>query len=203
MGMSSLCEAVAISGVDKRLFEDMLRKHHRQAYSLAYRMTGNDADAEDLVQEAFVRAYRFFDRYDARLPFSSWLYRIMTNAHIDAVRRRAKIKTVSLDEPIKGEHGETALPWELPDSADSPEQTVLSHVLDADIQKALLAVPTPFRVAVILADIEGMSYEEIAEVMKCSVGTVRSRIHRGRKLLRKYLIDRSTRGASMDTRCLE
>jgi RNA polymerase sigma-70 factor (ECF subfamily) len=201
--MSSVCEALAISAVDKRLFEDLLRKHHRQAYSLAYRMTGSEADAEDLVQEAFLRAYRFFERYDARLPFSSWLYRIMTNAHIDAVRRRARLRTVSLDEPLKGEHGETALAWELPDTADNPEEKLMSELLDADIQKALLDVPAPFRIAVVLADIEGLSYEEIAEVMKCSVGTVRSRIHRGRKLLRKSLAGRSTRGASSEPRCAE
>jgi RNA polymerase sigma-70 factor, ECF subfamily len=201
--MSSFCEAATISSVDRRLFEDLLRKHHRQAYSLAYRMTGNEADAEDLVQEAFVRAFRFFDRYDTRLPFTSWLYRIMTNAHIDAVRRRGKLRTVSIDEPIKGEHGESSLAWDLPDTADTPEESLMSGVLDADIQKALLAVPDAFRTAVVLADIEGLSYEEIADVMDCSVGTVRSRIHRGRKLLRRSLAARAVGGASNEPRCSE
>lgn len=193
-------EASTIEGQDHGLFEELLRKHHRQAYTLAYRMTGNDADAEDLVQEAFVRAYRFFDRYDTRLPFSSWLYRIMTNAHIDSIRRRSKVKTVSLDEPIRGEDGDGSMAWELPDLTNCPEKAVLSDVLDARIQHGLGLLPEAFRRAVVFADIEGLSYEEIAEIMECSVGTVRSRIHRGRKLLRNFLTAKRSEGVESSAR---
>ncbi len=196
-------EAATISALDPSLFEDLLRKHHRQAYSLAYRMTGHESDAEDLVQEAFVRAYRFFERYDSRLPFSSWLYRIMTNAHIDSLRRRGRVKTVSLDDPIRTEDGESGLAWDLPDQAMTPEQVIMADVLDHDLQVALNSLPAPFRRAVVFADIEGLSYEEVAEVMECSVGTVRSRIHRGRKLLRNTLAAKRPDLVSTQKRCVE
>jgi RNA polymerase sigma-70 factor (ECF subfamily) len=165
-------------------FENLLRKTHRQAYSLAYRLTGNSAEAEDLVQESYVRAYRFFGKYDPALPFSSWLYRIMTNAHIDSVRRKGRLKTMSLEQG--GSDGATT--WELPDLDACPDRMMLQEALDEPVQKALLSMTAEFRTAVLLADVEGMAYEEIAEVMKTSVGTVRSRIHRGRKQLRKHLL---------------
>lgn len=199
--MTMTQEAATIKGYDQGLFEDLLRKHHRQAYTLAYRMTGNEADAEDLVQEAFVRAYRFFERYDTRLPFTSWLYRIMTNAHIDSLRRKSKVKTVSLDDPLRGDGGEAGMAWEVADTAAGPEELVMRGVLDHQLQSGLGSLPSTFRQAVILADVEGLSYEEIAEIMKCSVGTVRSRIHRGRKLLRNYLIAKRPGGATQP-RCM-
>jgi RNA polymerase sigma-70 factor (ECF subfamily) len=166
------------------IFEGLMRKTHRQAYSLAYRLTGNSAEAEDLVQESFVRAFRFFGKYDPAMPFSSWLYRIMTNAHIDSVRRKGKLKTMSLEQG--GADGNTT--WELPDMDSSPDRMMLHEALDEPVQKALSSMTPEFRMAVLLADVEGMAYEEIAEVMKTSVGTVRSRIHRGRKQIRKHLM---------------
>ncbi len=166
------------------LFESMMRKTHRQAYSLAYRLTGNSAEAEDLVQESFVRAFRFFSKYDPSMPFSSWLYRIMTNAHIDSVRRKGKLKTMSLEQG--GADGNTT--WEVPDLDTSPDRQMLHEALDEQVQKALSSMTPEFRMAVLLADVEGMAYEEIAEVMKTSVGTVRSRIHRGRKQIRNHLL---------------
>jgi RNA polymerase sigma-70 factor, ECF subfamily len=168
-------------------FENLLRKTHRQAYSLAYRLTGNSAEAEDLVQESYVRAYRFFGKYDPALPFSSWLYRIMTNAHIDSVRRKGRLKTMSLEQG--GSDGATT--WELPDTEAAPDRLMLQEALDEPVQKALLSMTAEFRTAVLLADVEGMAYEEIADVMRTSVGTVRSRIHRGRKQLRKHLLKHS------------
>jgi RNA polymerase sigma-70 factor (ECF subfamily) len=169
------------------LFESLMRKSHRQAYSLAYRLTGNAAEAEDLVQESFVRAFRFFGKYDPSMPFTSWLYRIMTNAHIDSVRRRGKLKTMSLEQG--GADGTTT--WELPDLESSPDRTMLHEALDEPVQQAISSMTPEFRMAVLLADVEGMAYEEIAEVMKTSVGTVRSRIHRGRKQIRKHLMKHS------------
>ena len=165
-------------------FEQLARKTHKQAYGLAYRLTGNAAEAEDLVQETIVRAYRFFPRYDPTLPFTSWLYRIMTNAHVDGVRRRSRIKTTSLDQA--GADGQTA--WELPDRQPTPDRAMMNMALDEPVQNALVSMTPEFRTAVLLADIEGMAYEEIAEVMQTSVGTVRSRIHRGRRQLRVHLM---------------
>jgi RNA polymerase sigma-70 factor (ECF subfamily) len=166
------------------LFESLLRDSHKQAYALAYRLTGNAAEAEDLVQESFLRAYRFFHRYDDSLPFTSWLYRIMTNAHIDLVRRRGRIRTTSLE----GAGTDGTSTWELPDHEASPDKMMMQGALEEPVQRALMAMTAEFRTAVLLADVEGLAYEEVAEIMRTSVGTVRSRIHRGRKQLRDHLL---------------
>ena len=165
-------------------FERLMRDSYRQAYSVAYRLTGDSADAEDLVQEAFVRAFRFFHRYDDKLPFSSWMYRIIANAHIDLIRRRGKIKTSSLDH--SGVDGLQAL--EVPDHTYVPGTEMINGSFSDIVQSGLNQMNPEFRLAVVLADIEGLSYEEVAEIMETSVGTVRSRIHRGRVQLRNYLL---------------
>jgi RNA polymerase sigma-70 factor (ECF subfamily) len=168
-------------------FDEYVRRYHRQAYNIAYRMAGNHADAEDITQEAFIRAFRFFDRYNRALPFENWLYRIIANVFVDEIRRRPKAKLQSLDQPVnvRSTSGEVRL--EIPDNSTNPEALSLDAAIDEPLQRALNALPADFRQAVILADIEGMSYEEIAESMGCSLGTVRSRLHRGRKLMRNKL----------------
>ena len=171
----------------KQEFDDLVQRYHKQAYNIAYRMTGNHADAEDLTQEAFLRAFRFFSHYRRDLPFENWLFRIMSNLFVDELRRRPKARIHSLDTPVGGEGGESNAYLEIPDSRDNPERVVLHEELDEQIQKALATLPQDFRMTVILADIEGMSYEEISETMRCSLGTVRSRLHRGRKMLRNRL----------------
>ena len=171
---------------DRKEFDTLVERCHRQAYNIAYRLTGNHADAEDLTQESFLRAYRFFDRYNREMPFENWLYRIMSRVFIDELRKRPKLKTHSLDQPLTaGDSGDADILLEIPDLESNPEQKMLSESLEEHLQCALNALPEEFRVAVILADIEGLSYEEIAETMNCSLGTVRSRLHRGRKLLRQ------------------
>lgn len=171
---------------DRREFDSLVERYHRQAYNIAYRLTGNSADAEDLTQESFLRAYRFFDRYNRDMPFENWLYRIMSRVFIDELRKKPKFRTQSLDQPISiGGMGDTEILLEIPDLASNPEVRLLTDSLEEPLQMALDALPAEFRTAVVLADIEGLSYEEIAEVMHCSLGTVRSRLHRGRKLLRQ------------------
>ncbi len=171
---------------DRREFDAMVEKFHRQAYNIAYRLTGNHADAEDLTQESFLRAYRFFDRYNRDMPFENWLYRIMSRVFIDELRKRPKFRAQSLDQPLHlGANGDAEVLLEIPDMESNPEQMVLCKALDDYLQEALDALPAEFRASVILADIEGLSYEEIAETMHCSLGTVRSRLHRGRKMLRQ------------------
>ncbi len=160
-----------------------MRTSYRQAFSLAHRLTGSSSEAEDLVQETYVRAYRFFGRYDRSLPFTSWLYRIMTNVHIDQVRRKNRIRTTSLDHG--GADGTSG--WDVPDHEATPDRELLHNSLTEPLQLALKSMTPDFRSAVLLADVEGMAYEEIADTMKISIGTVRSRIHRGRKQLRQYL----------------
>lgn len=182
---SAVKDKTAVSAKDRTaLFEQLIRDTSKQAYSLAYRLTGNNAEAEDLVQESYIRAYRFFHRYDDGLPFTSWLYRIMTNAHIDMVRRRGRLRTTSLESA--GTDGTTT--WDLPDTEASPDRLMLENSLEEPVQRALMAMTPEFRTAVLLADVEGMAYEEVADIMRTSVGTVRSRIHRGRKQIRTHLL---------------
>jgi RNA polymerase sigma-70 factor, ECF subfamily len=177
------------TGTTRAEFDELVRRFHRHAYNVAYRMVGNQADAEDLTQEAFVRAYRFFDRYNRSMPFENWMYRIISNVFIDEWRRRPKFRSQSLDQPIGDSIGEVHL--EIPDTASDPQHVMMQQTIAEPIQHALNALPAEFRQAVILADIEGLSYEEIADVMHCSVGTVRSRLHRGRKQLRNRMNGKS------------
>ena|SRR5437588_3830499 len=172
---------------DRREFDELVRRCHRQAYNIAYRLSGNHADAEDLTQEAFLRAFRFFDRYNRQMPFENWLYRIISNVYIDELRKRPKIKSHSLDQPLPNAGGESEVRLEIPDLTGDPASAMLLEALDEPLQRALIALQPDFREAVVLADVEGLSYEEIAEVMGCSLGTVRSRLHRGRKMLRNRL----------------
>jgi RNA polymerase sigma-70 factor (ECF subfamily) len=171
----------------RREFDRLVQRYQKQAYNVAYRLTGNHADAEDLTQEAFVRAFRFFDSYRRDLPFENWLFRIMSNLFVDEVRKKSKLRVQSLDAPVGGDSEGSNAYLEIPDMRDSPERVVLHEELDEQIQKALATLSPDFRTTVILADIEGKSYEEISETMRCSLGTVRSRLHRGRKLLRAKL----------------
>lgn len=165
-------------------FQTLLEQSYKQAFNLAMRLTGNHADAQDLVQETYIRAYRFFHRYDRSLPFTNWLYRIMSNAHIDSVRRRGRIKTTSIEQPSL--NGSTSI--DVADLDSSPDKEMLDSMMGEHLQAALMTMTPDFRTAVLLADVEGLAYEEIAEVMKTSVGTVRSRIHRGRRQLRASLL---------------
>jgi RNA polymerase sigma-70 factor, ECF subfamily len=181
--------AVAYS-MDERLqreFDELVYRYYQQAYNIAYRLTGNAADAEDLVQEAFLRAYRFFDRYDRSMPFMNWFNRILTNLYIDEYRRRGRLRTVSIDEVYSNEDGDEGTTMDIPDSAPDPLERALSNEYREAIHEALQHLSPEFRVAVVLADMEGYSYEEIAEITKTSIGTVRSRIHRGRKQLRDQI----------------
>ena len=172
-----------------QLFEKLVGDSQRQAHNMAMRLTGHPAEAEDLLQETYLRAFRFFHRYDENLPFTSWIYRIMTNLHIDNVRRRTRLRTISLEQG--GVDGNQT--WDVPDTKAAADTDVLESTLDERLQLGVKSMTAEFRTAVLLAVVEGVSYEEIAEVMQTSVGTVRSRIHRGRKQLREYL-DRSCPG---------
>jgi RNA polymerase sigma-70 factor (ECF subfamily) len=167
-------------------FESLVRQYQKPVYSIALRMTGNPEEAQDLAQEAFVRAYRSFDSYRRGTSFDRWLYRIITNLYIDEVRRRKRTPYVeSLDQRIATDEGE--FEREVPDLSDSPEVVFDRHHIDESIQRALASLPPDFRMAIILCDIEGFSYEEISQIMRTSIGTVRSRIHRARRALRDLL----------------
>ena len=162
-------------------WEQVVAEHSGRVYRLAYRLTGNAHDAEDLTQEVFVRVFRSLDRYTPG-TFEGWLHRITTNLFLDQARRKAKIR---FDAFADG--AEVAIP----SRGATPDSTVLDRGFDDDVEEALLALPPDFRAAVVLCDVEGLTYEEIAEVLDLKLGTVRSRIHRGRTMLRKALAHRA------------
>jgi len=164
---------------------EIVEQHSRRVYRLAYRLTGNPHDAEDLTQEVFVRVFRSLHDY---VPdnFEGWLHRITTNLFLDKARRRARIRFDELTPEAAAR---------LTGCAVAPDQHVTDALFDDDVERALAALPSEFRAAVVLCDVEGLSYDEIAQVLAVKSGTVRSRIHRGRKLLRKALAHRAPTGA--------
>ena len=164
-------------------WDEIVREHADRVYRLAYRLSGNQHDAEDLTQETFIRVFRSLASYQPG-TFEGWLHRITTNLFLDLVRRRARIRFDALPDDT-GDR--------LPGKSPTPEQAFDDTHLDADVEAALAALAPEFRAAVVLCDIEGLSYEEIAATLGIKLGTVRSRIHRGRAQLRQALEDRAPR----------
>ena len=162
-------------------WDEVVRQHSGRVYRLAYRLTGNPHDAEDLTQEVFVRVFRSLSSYTPG-TFEGWLHRITTNLFLDQARRKAKIRFDALAEDAETRIASRAV---------APDTEVVDGMFDDDVELALSELPPDFRAAVVLCDIEGLSYEEIADVLGLKLGTVRSRIHRGRSMLRKALAHRA------------
>ena len=161
-------------------WDEVVRVHSTRVYRLAYRLTGNRQDAEDLTQETFVRVFRSLSSYTPG-TFEGWLHRITTNLFLDLVRRRSRVRFEALPDDAE----------RLPGGEKNPAQVYDDTHLDDDVQAALDALPPEFRAAVVLCDIEGLSYEEISATLGIKLGTVRSRIHRGRSQLRAALRHRA------------
>lgn len=162
-------------------FERLAESCFSSVYGTALRLTRDSEDAQDLAQEALVRAYEAFDRFDGR-NFKAWILRILTNLYINRYRRNQRVGGIaSLDEETVAE---PAAPVE-----EAPDRQVFDHLLGSEVEAALAQVPEVFRLAVVLSDLEGLSYDEIAEVTEAPVGTVRSRIARGRAILRRELLN--------------
>jgi RNA polymerase sigma factor (sigma-70 family) len=164
-------------------WDGLVRQHSARVYRLAYRLTGNQHDAEDLTQEVFVRVFRSLASYTPG-TFEGWLHRITTNLFLDMARRRQRIRFEGLGDQAVGL---------LRDDEPTPAQAFDARHLDTDVQQALEALAPEYRAAVVLCDIEGLSYEEIAATLGVKLGTVRSRIHRGRAQLRAALDHRRPR----------
>jgi len=162
-------------------WEGIVEEHSARVYRLAYRLTGNRQDAEDLTQDVFIRVFRSLDTYEPG-NFPGWLHRITTNLFLDRVRRKSRLRMDGFGDGAE----DRLLSQEV-----LPEYAVHDANFDPDIEAALGSLSDEFRVAVVLCDIEGLSYEEIADVLGIKLGTVRSRIHRGRTQLRETLAHRA------------
>lgn len=181
-------DSPATTGADdaarRQLFEREALEHLDALYRTALRMTRSPQDAEDLVQEVYLRAYRFFDRYQPGTNIRAWLFRILTNTFINRYRRAmAEPRTSSIEDA-----DEFYLYYQLADHPDSSvEDQVLAELAKQDVKRAIENLPEVFRMVVLLADVEGFSYGEIAEILDIPKGTVMSRLFRGRRLLQKAL----------------
>ena len=167
-------------------FEREAMPHMPALYAAALRMTRNERDAEDLVQDAMLRAYRFFDSFEAGTNCKAWLFRILTNAFCNRYREREREHEILTEAESSDANVEQFLAGAGSSGRDT-ESSLLGRMISADVERALAAVPQDFRMAVILADLEDFSYKEIAEIMDCPAGTVMSRLYRGRKMLQGLL----------------
>lgn len=168
-------------------FTRMRAETERRAYAMALQLTRNSSDAQDLVQDTYVKAWRGFDSYTPGRPFLNWLLRIMQRAYLDSKRRDNPIRRAdSLNSMISPADGEVQ---EIPvaDESMTAEEAMIRDEFNAELKLALSELPEVYRTAIILCDLEELSYGEIAEKQRTTIGTVRSRIHRGRKLLRDII----------------
>jgi RNA polymerase sigma-70 factor (ECF subfamily) len=164
-------------------FERQALVHVDALYGAAYRLTRNPRDAEDLVQDSLLRAYRFWDSFQQDSNCKAWLLRIVTNTFINEYQRRKRSREVLDAASAEQDATDGVLVQATAHDKQAPDQALISASVSDDVQKALEQLPDDFRTAVILCDMQGLSYKEIAEIMECPVGTVMSRLFRGRKLL--------------------
>lgn len=165
----------------RREFEELALQHMDSLYSVALRMTKNVSEAQDLVQDAYLRAYRFFDRFERGTNFKAWLFKILKNVYINKYRkelRKPQMVDISSVEALNSLRGLT-----------TPEDEIFNKLLDDDVTRAMDALPEDFRLAIMMADLQGFAYKDIAEILECPIGTVMSRLHRGRKLLKNNLYE--------------
>ena len=156
-------------------------------YNTAYRMARNSEDAEDLVQETYLKAYKYYDKFQEGTNLKAWLFKILKNTFINSYRKRQQVPPESDFSEIEDSF-ESLVTDEVARKSKTPEEEFLTNVLDEDIQSALEALPDDFRMVVLLADLEGFTYKEIAEILGVPVGTVMSRLYRGRRLLESAML---------------
>src|SRR6188474_798795 len=173
----------AQQGTKRAEFERQALVHIDSLYGAAYRLTRNPRDAEDLVQDSLLRAYRFWDSFQQDSNCKAWLLRIVTNTFINEYQRRKRSREVLDAATAEQDATDGVLVHAEARDKQSPERMLMSASVSDDVQRALEQLPDDFRTAVILCDMQGLSYKEIADIMECPVGTVMSRLFRGRKLL--------------------
>lgn len=174
---------------DVASFEQLIKSYQKMAYNVAYRVMGNEEDAKDMTQEALIKVYRNLKSFRMDASFSTWLYRIVMNTCKDALRKR-KTKVISLDQTYDTGDGE--IQWELEDEGLKPDEKLIQKETQEEVQEALQEVSENNRIVIVLRDIKGLTYSEIADVIDIAEGTVKSRLNRGRKELKEVLLKRRT-----------
>ncbi len=164
---------------NRKDFEELALQYMDSIYSVALRMTRDPTEAEDLVQDTYLRAYRFFDKFEKGTNFRAWLFRILKNIYINKYRKESRAPQMVDISSVEASNNLQNL--------KTPESEIFDKLLDDDITSAMDDLPEEFRDTILLSDLSGFSYKEIAEILECPIGTVMSRLHRGRKLLRDSL----------------
>jgi len=177
-----------LSAGEEARFNELMSATYRKVYNMAFRLSGNRTDAEDLTQEAFFRAYRSYKEYEGDRPFENWIFRIVTRLFLDLLRsRRRRVKTVSYDAPLLGSSGDDSIHFDVADGKATPEDQMLNMELNEDLQAVLATLSPEQKMLIELADVQSVPYHEIAEMMGKPVGTIRSRLHRTHKLIKARL----------------
>lgn len=171
---------------DLRAFEELIGIYQNRVYNLCYQLTGNYTDAQDLAQEVFIKAFSYIKTFKNQADFGTWLHRITVNTWINMQRKEKKHRNLSLDAPVQTDEGE--YDRELPSLDATPLEVVESNEFNALVQKAMERLTSDHKAVLVLREIEGYTYEEIAKIMDCSIGTVRSRINRARKAMKNEVI---------------
>ncbi len=183
---------------DQAEFAEQAMQYMDQLYSTAMRMTRNQADAEDLVQETYLKGYRGFGGFTQGTNLRAWLFRILTNTYINSYRKKQRRPVESDLADIQDMYLYKRLGGENADLAKSAEDALMEHLTEGEIRDAIEALPEQYRLAVLLADVEGFAYKEIAEILDIPIGTVMSRLHRGRKRLQEQLTEFGQRRGYVD-----
>lgn len=172
---------------DIQSFETLIKGYQKMAYNVAYRIMGNEEDAKDMTQEALIKVYKNLKGFRMDSSFSTWMYRIVMNTCKDELRKK-KMKVISIDQPITTDDGQMHM--EIEDKGLKPDEIVESRETQKEVHEALQAVSETNRVVVVLRDIKGFSYSEISEIIDVPVGTIKSRINRGRQELKNILMNK-------------
>lgn len=183
---------------DMLAFEELILKHEKIVYNLALRMMNHGEDAKDISQEVFLKTYRSLSNFDERSAFSTWLYRITHNTCIDEMRKRKGKQSFSLEEEL--EHEEGSVQRQIADEGDTPEESILRAEQKNEILQALDNLSEEHKAAIVLRDVKGLSYEEIAEILEVTLGTVKSRISRGRNQLKNEILKIREQNEKMSVR---